>query len=368
MSDINPIVKKLRESRRLREEQINYAELDHDILIQLAQQEDQQAFEELVSQYSPLIDKQSRKFFIGGGTGDEEDIKQIATMAFWDAVTSYNPGVHKGGFGAYASMIMNRKLTDVLRKEDADVRKLNNLAGSTEDTIGGDDEGGETTVGDTLSDKVSAEDRYLGDEGARDIMKFIETNLSDNEREAIKLKIAGYSVSEIAEELDMKYKTVENALMRVKNKLAERMRSSQQESKKLKESEIEFSEEEKQILNSVFNKISESKSLRESALGELAASYEKMSAYEIQDELEDIEADIDRIEGELKYTKYDERSSLVDDLEDLSDKLNALEDYLSDEQYEEAEKLRSRIHKAEDIDYVELTADDYGPDRREEDF
>ena len=82
MENIRNIVRRLKENR-LAEANINYSELDHEDLIAMTQQGDQQAFEELVNQYSPLIDKQSRKFFVGGGTGDEEDVRQIATTAFW---------------------------------------------------------------------------------------------------------------------------------------------------------------------------------------------------------------------------------------------------------------------------------------------
>ena len=84
----------------------------------------------------------------------------------------------------------------------------------------------------------------------------MKEKLSSTERDAVMMFIKGYKVSEIAEETGMKYKSVENALMRVKNKVADYLRT--RESKKIREvDEIEFSDEEKELLKNVLTRINE---------------------------------------------------------------------------------------------------------------
>jgi len=255
MDSIRSIIKKLNENRLL-EARASYKDMDHDDLIRMAQDGDQTAFEELLVQYDPLISKQARRYFFDAGSGDQEDVKQVASIAFWEAVSSYDPTVHKHGFSAYANLIMSRKLTDMLRKEDADVRKINNLAGSLDDKVVGDD-GDSGTVGDRVASKgLSPEEEVLGQEGADELEKFMREKFSPKELEVVRLKAKGYKNADIMEVTGLSYKQVENTLKRIKDKLAEYMRKSYKESKQIRESkEIEFTDEEKRVLESVLNKI-----------------------------------------------------------------------------------------------------------------
>lgn len=265
MNSINEIANRLLR-RRLTEakEKIIYSELDHDDLITMAKQEDNKAFEELLRQYDPIISKQMRKYFLETGHGDSDDIRQMATIAFWNAVESYNPSIHKHGFGAYAKMIIDRKLTDELRKDSAEKRQIYNVTNSTEDVLGDDGEGGKFTLGDTLADddQLSPEEYYLGVDGAKELMDFMMNNFSEKERNVVMRRINGDSISDIMEETGMKYKAVENTLKRIKDKLAEYLRN--RESKKIRESAgVEFSDEEKKILTSILYKVDEQKKIQE---------------------------------------------------------------------------------------------------------
>lgn len=350
MDSISNIVKRLRESR-LSEARERYSKLDHDELIVMAQTGDQAAFEELLKQYNPIIQKQADKFFLDNGNGDRDDVTQVASLAFWDAVKSYDSSVHKHGFGAYASMIIKRKLTDLLRKEDADVRKLNNFAASMEDKYpgSGDDEG--STIGDHVKSKeLSPEEKYLGNDGAREITNFIKNSLSDVERDVISMYIEGYKVSEIAEEKNMKYKSVENALMRVKNKLADYLRA--RESKKIRESTaVEFSDEEKSILKSVLSKINESeyKSYNE---------YDDESEYieKTKKQLAVIEQKLEDIQSRMRNTHWKSREDLEVEVDELTEELEKIStDVAYVEGFEElsniCDRLENKIKEVLETDY-----------------
>ena len=346
MSSINDIVRKLRENRILNERE-DYNSKSVDELIKLAQGGDQLATETLINSHKNFIKKMSSKYFLD--SGDKEDVEQIATIAFWDAINSYNPDKN-GDFEAFAGMIIKRKLTDAIRSDDAEKSKINTLANSIDATVS-DDEGGELSIGDTLPSKeASPEEQYLGRAGAKELMEFMRDKFSQAERDVIMRYIRGYKVSEIAEETGMKYKSVENALMRVKNKLTDYLRT--RESKKIRENKsVEFSDEEKQILESVITKVNKHEHLRESTVSKLKESYENYTESQLDDELDKIDLDIDDIERDMKKTYYDDRDDLLDNLDDLRSKLYAMEDYLTDEQHEKSEDLLDNIKRVEDTEY-----------------
>lgn len=250
MDSSRHIIKKLRENRILAE-RADYSKYSREELIQKAQDGDQLAIETLINSHQDFIKKMSAKYFLD--SGDRSDVEQLATIAFWEAIQSWDM---TGDFEAYAGMIIKRRMTDELRKEEAGKRQINTQAHSLDATVS-DDEGGETSMGDRLAAQgPSIEDEVLGEEGARELRKFMEEKLSQKELDVIDLKTKGYSNSEIMEVTGLSYKAVENAIRRVKDKLAEYMRTSYKESKKIRESkEIEFTDEEKRVLESVITKI-----------------------------------------------------------------------------------------------------------------
>lgn len=343
MDSSRNIIKKLRESRLLRE-RTDYEKMDHAELVKLAQDGDQFALETLMRLYDPAIEKAASKFIFD--SGDREDAKQIASIGFWEAVKDWNG---RGSFGSYANMIMNRKLTDQLRKDSAGKQLIHSQAASLDAPVASDDEGGEMTLGASLpSDRVSPEEEYLGRDGAREIMRFLQEELSDTERDIVKRYIQGYKISEISEETGLKYKSVENAMKRVKDKLAAYMKNIR-ESKKLEESESIFTDEEKEVLNSLLGKIE----MRESKKMKLKESYMEYTEDQIDDLLSEIEEEIHDIEREIKDTHYDDRDELLSQSEDLLDKIYVVQgiDNATDEQVEAAGDLQYRLMNLSDLPY-----------------
>lgn len=258
MDSITNILKRIRESRILKESQ-DYEEMKVEELVKLAQEGDQLAYTTLVNTHKDFLSMMSSKYIMD--KEDPDDIEQLATIAFWEAISSYNPEKN-GDFRAYAGMIIKRRLTDELRKDSADKRKVNAEAQSLDEPIDSE-EGG--AIGDNVPSKsLSPEDYYIGEEGARELMKYMEDNFSEREINVVKLRIKGENMDTMMEETGMSYRQVENTLLRIKNKLADYLRA--RESKKIREAresndskEIEFTSVEKQILESVITKIDEKK-------------------------------------------------------------------------------------------------------------
>lgn len=339
MDSINNIIKSLGKSR-LNEA---YEDLSQEDLIDLAKKGDSRAFEKLVSDNKDLIDMFSNKFFLK--SGDKEDVKQLVTIGLWDAVSKYDPDSN-GEFRAFAGMIIKRKLTDEIRKENTDSRIINIDHSNLEDTVASDGEGGEATLGDILPAKgLTPEEEFLGREGAKSLLRFMRDNLSVQEMRAIKLYIKGMKVSKISEVTGMKYKSVENAIRRVKEKITDYIKAERQtESKKLDESEDVFSEEEKAVLSSIINKIELQESVRES-----------FGVKKRTDEAESIDIDglLNSAEEDAKFYDVDSKTYEVrdDDSERVLQHMNNLYDRLmkldtlgaTDEQWTRAQDIADMI-------------------------
>ena len=79
---------------------------------------DQDAFEVLLVQYRPLIDRSVSRF--GGKLYSEEsreDMRQEAMAAFYDAIRSYRTDQEKVEFGLYAKVCIGNRLISHLRRE-----------------------------------------------------------------------------------------------------------------------------------------------------------------------------------------------------------------------------------------------------------
>ena len=69
------------------------------------------------------------------------------------------------------------------------------------------------------SDELSPEERVMLVERTRELKKRIKEVLSDFELEVLKKYLTGASYREIAKSLDKTEKSIDNAIMRIKNKL-----------------------------------------------------------------------------------------------------------------------------------------------------
>lgn len=220
MSISEDIVRKLRENRILKERK-DYSNYSRDELISMAKDGDQLAFETLVNSYRGIIKQRSSKYFLD--TQDRDDIEQLITIAFWEAVMKWDM---TGDFDAFLGMIIKRRMTDELRKDDTEKTRIHTKSASLDTPVASDGEGGEMTLGDTLSNKsLSPEEEYLGKAGARQLMNFIRDKLTQKERDVILLYIKGHKIPEIVEETGMSYKSVDNALNRVKGKISDYLKS-----------------------------------------------------------------------------------------------------------------------------------------------
>ena len=167
---------------------------------------DQDAFEVLLVQYRPLIDRSVSRF--GGKLYSEEsreDMRQEAMAAFYDAIRSYRTDQEKVEFGLYAKVCIGNRLISHLRREQKQGCLLS-LEDITERPSEVDEEN------DLLSFVIEKED-------AQALTRLIKENLSDYENRVFSLYMDGHTSADIASTLNREVKSIDNAIARIRKKL-----------------------------------------------------------------------------------------------------------------------------------------------------
>ncbi len=173
------------------------------VLIDSAKSGDETAAEQLFDRYAGLIRSKARAFLTQAPSEDE--LYSEASLAFWDAVNRYDDASGEVTFGLFAQIcIKNRLLTAA--------RRWKHL----QRTVSLDDEGMTELQATEDSDPA----RYIVEQEQYDgLRRLVEETLSPKERSVWLHFAAGLSVPEIAAELHMERKTVENAVFRARKKL-----------------------------------------------------------------------------------------------------------------------------------------------------
>ena len=174
-------------------------------LICRARQNDDEAFEELLGRYTPLIENMTSQFTaLCGQSEDREDLRQEAILGFYKALTRYNTDQTEVQFGLYAKECIRNRLTSYLRslKKHEQVRLL-------------EDEESEM-LEDTEQDpanRIVEQETYLA------LYNRIRNTLSDYENRVWWMYLSGRTAAEIASGLGKDEKSVQNAIYRIRRKL-----------------------------------------------------------------------------------------------------------------------------------------------------
>lgn len=185
-------------------------------LILLAQSGDNLAIEQVLNNHKQLVNFVTRKYFLVGG--DSDDLLQEGMIALYKAINSFD--VKKGvTFATYAKTIIEHTIINAIKSDSSNKNTmLNNSYGLTnQGQISFNDE---FELGDMIaSNDLTPEVQVISTEQAKDIIKQIKSCLSSYELKILKLYLNGLSHTQIASNLNVGQKSVDNALNRIKNKL-----------------------------------------------------------------------------------------------------------------------------------------------------
>lgn len=175
-------------------------------LIPKAKAGDEAAYSEIFERYKNMVRKTAGKFYIAGG--DREDLIQEGMIGLFQAVRDFDPE-REAAFASFARLCVERQILSAIRK--ASSRKNAPLNDSVPIP-----EGGEPALGNAMADP---EEILISEETARSLETELEESLSPFEKKVFRILLLGKGYVEIAKELAVAPKSVDNALQRIKKKM-----------------------------------------------------------------------------------------------------------------------------------------------------
>ena len=193
---------------------ISYIKLSDNELQNLAVSGDRAAEEQLAMRYSRAVRICARPFFLAGG--DSEDLLQEGMIGLLSAMREYDPA---GGasFHTYAELCIRRRIISAARSASRLKHAPLNDGIPLEDFISSEEQYA------ALYGGRSAEDQVLDREGTSDFLTAYSSYLSEFESRILKDYLDGLSYSEIAENCGRSEKSIDNAVQRIRKKLARRI-------------------------------------------------------------------------------------------------------------------------------------------------
>lgn len=199
---------------------INYSELDDNRLQELAAVGDRQAEERLVVKYMRLVRRCSRPFFLVGGA--PEDLIQEGMLGLLSAIRQYDPK-QNAAFKTYAELCIKNRLLSAVKTDSRlkhnplnDGLPLDSLL-SEESQI--------PLLAYTELFRRTPEEQVLARENKMELQQSFKRCLSPMERNVLRLYLDGLSYQEIAEQTEKPIKAVDNAIQRIRRKLAQNLDS-----------------------------------------------------------------------------------------------------------------------------------------------
>jgi len=194
---------------------IDYPDLPDKDLHSLYCAGDAAAGNELVLRYRRLVKICSRPYFLAGG--DSEDLLQEGMVGLISAMRDFDPA---GGasFRTYAELCIRRRIISAARSASRQKHSPLNDGVSLEDLLF--DEERRDYLYQSASYVPSAEDQVLAQSFENDFLRSCSGFLSDFEARILKDFLEGFSYAEIARNFGRSEKSVDNAVQRIRKKLA----------------------------------------------------------------------------------------------------------------------------------------------------
>ncbi len=192
-----------------------YTELTDTELQALAVKGDSSAENELAIRYRRLVRICSRPYFLAGG--DSEDLIQEGMMGLLSAVREYDPSVGSS-FRRYAEVCVKRRLLSAVKSASRLKHAFLNDGVSLDEILS--EESQNLTAYSVETFSRSPEEQVLARESKNDFISAYSRFLSRFEILVLDYYLDGLSYFEIAEKCGKSQKSVDNAVQRIRSKLA----------------------------------------------------------------------------------------------------------------------------------------------------
>lgn len=190
---------------------MDYKDYTDEELVKMAQEKNADAMTAVIQRYKDFVKVAIRPYFLCGG--DSEDLLQEGMLGVFRAVETFNG---KYSFKNYVYACVKNAILSLIRKYNSDKNKpLNNFI-----SLSGDSDFDLEKNALMISFKDNPEKTFIETESEREFYQKIKQNLSKLEYKIFNLYIEGYSYQEIARRLEKNEKSIDNALQRIRKKVA----------------------------------------------------------------------------------------------------------------------------------------------------
>jgi RNA polymerase sporulation-specific sigma factor len=189
---------------------------DEELVRRAQEKGDVEATEYLLYKYRNLVRAKVKSYFLVGA--ERDDLLQIGMIGLWEAITDFKADRHTS-FACFAKVCIQRQMISAIKAATRQKQAPLNSSISLEAPSGGDDE--DRSLADMLTAKpeVDPENIVLGREGERLLQETLQEELSPFEWQVLSEYRTGKSYKEMADDLDCKIKSIDNALSRIRRKL-----------------------------------------------------------------------------------------------------------------------------------------------------
>lgn len=164
---------------------------------------DRMAEEALVMRYLRLVRACARPYFLAGG--DSEDLIQEAMFGLLKAIREFDAR-RDTQFRTFAEVCIRNRIRSAVTAASRDKHSPLNNSVPFESLMMGSDR--------------SPEDVFIGREEEQERLAIINRKLSRFEQEVLRLYLRGYSYQEIGVQISRPAKSVDNAVQRIRRKIA----------------------------------------------------------------------------------------------------------------------------------------------------
>ena len=179
----------------------NCENLSDNDLIRLVKDGDYSYLGVIIQRHKPIIDGIVSRYYDCGI--DRDDLFQDATVALLSAINDFD--ADKSSFTTFVTICITRAINDVIRASNAKRRVPEKMLTPLEDVI--------------LTDEASPEQILIEKESYRLLTDNIKVDLSALEYRVLCEYLSDKTYADIAAELDISLKSVDNTLRRIRNKL-----------------------------------------------------------------------------------------------------------------------------------------------------
>ena len=198
---------------------IDYPSLSDRELLRLSGQGDELAGDALILRYRRVVRACTRPYFLAGG--DSEDLVQEGMIGLLAAMREFDPDAGTA-FRTYAELCIRRRVISAARSASRRKHSPLNEGVSLEEILSDENQQLSLYAGQRFD--RSPEDQLLAREREGDMIIAYSRYLSTFETEILKYYLEGFSYEEIASRSGRSAKSVDNAVQRIRKKLARHMK------------------------------------------------------------------------------------------------------------------------------------------------